>query len=225
MLLLRPPALSPAPSRPRHRARARPFTNTPTYPRKPRRAASAGEGCATAVTPEAFGMVAPPQCQPSAGQQQPLCGAREVEEAPCCVCVRGEWCVCAHPRPTLEPVTLARAALSVGIVLIGQAGPTSPPRRPPGRCAHVLTCHVSRHSRVGVGGGLWVAGFVCASQRVAPHSGCPEGECEYTQHGVGAGAGWGAHLSSVRVVSSTPFAIILLTLPRTHSSSNQVLIP
>ena len=69
MLLLRPPALPPAPSGPRHRAHARPLTNTPTYPRKPRRAASAGEGCATAVTPAACATVAPQQCQPSAGQQ------------------------------------------------------------------------------------------------------------------------------------------------------------
>ena len=34
------------------------------------------------------------------------------------------------PQPTLEPVTLARAALSAGIVRAGQASPT-PPRRPP----------------------------------------------------------------------------------------------
>ena len=43
------------------------------------------------------------------------------------------------PRPTLEPVTLARAALSAGIVLVGKAGPT-PPRRPRVRSR----AHVSR---------------------------------------------------------------------------------
>ena len=141
-----------------------------------------------------------------------------------CLCA---WCVvCVCPPPTHTRARHARARSSeCGHCPSWPGRPDAAAETPPWRCAHVLTCHVWRHSRVGVGGVLWVVGFVCASQRVAPHSGCPEGERECTQRGVGAGAGWGAHLSSVRVVSSTPFAIILLTLPRTHSSSNQVLIP
>ena len=167
MLLLRPPALPPAPSGPRHRAHARPLTNTPTYPRKPRCAASAGGGCATAVTPAACATVAPPQCQPSAGQQQSLCGAREVEEAPCCLCA---WCVvCVCPPPTHTRARHARARSS-------ECGhcPSWPSRfdaaaeTPIWRCAHVLTC-----SRVTCGiTHVLVLGVSCGWLGLcAPHSG------------------------------------------------------
>ncbi len=176
MLLLYLPILPPAPSRPRHRARSRPLTNTPTYLRKPPRAASAGEGCAMAVTLAACGMVAPLQYQPSAGPEQSLCGAREVEEAPCCFCVRGVWCACARPRPTLEPITLAHAALIAGIVPVGQAGPTPPPRRPPGGMLTCSRAHVSHVASFTCWFWGWlVGGWVCvrltagrASQRPPP---------------------------------------------------------
>ena len=102
MLLLRPPA----PSGSRHRAHARPLTNTPTYPRKPRRAASAGEGCATAVTPAACATVAPQQCQPSAGQQPiALCCSRS-GRGPMCV----YSCECRPPTHTRARHARARSS-------------------------------------------------------------------------------------------------------------------
>ena len=106
MLLLRPPALPPAPSGPRHRAHARPLTNTPTYPRKPRRAASAGEGCATAVTPAACATVAPPQCQSRAGQQPIALWCSRSGSGPMCV----YQCACRPPTHTRARHARARSS-------------------------------------------------------------------------------------------------------------------